>query len=235
MPDVLALLEFGPGGWGDEIAAGAAVTLALSLATLPVGIVVGFFVALAKQSSDTLIRLSAEIYTTIFRGLPELLTLFLVYYGAQYGFSKISTWALGFSVEISAFVAGVVALGVVLSSYASETFLSAFRGIPRGQYEAAFAVGLTRAQTMRLVILPQLVRLAAPRPLQSLALADEGYGARLGDYANELLRMTTIAVGNTKQPFLFYGVACLIYLAMAVVSSFGIWRIDRWASRGHGK
>jgi polar amino acid transport system permease protein len=235
VPDVLALLEFGPGGWGDEIAAGAAVTLALSLATLPVGIVVGFFVALAKQSGDKLIRLSAEIYTTIFRGLPELLTLFLVYYGAQYGFSRISTWILGYAVEISAFVAGVVALGLVLSSYASETFLSAFRGIPRGQYEAAFAVGLTRAQAMRLVIVPQLVRLALPG-LSNLWLSLMKDTALVSAITlNELLRMTTVAVGNTKQPFLFYGVACLIYLALALASSFGIWRIDRWAWRGSGK
>lgn len=235
MPDILALLEFGPGGWGDEIAAGAVVTAALSLATLPVGLVAGFFVALAKQSSDVLIRLSAEIYTTIFRGLPELLTLFLVYYGAQYGFSQISTWILGYPVEISAFLAGVVALGLVLSSYASESFLSAFRGIPRGQYEAAFAVGLTRAQTMRLVILPQLIRLALPG-LSNLWLSLMKETALVSAITlNELLRMTTIAVGNTKQPFLFYGVACLIYLAMALLSSVGIWRIDQWAWRGSGK
>src|SRR5258708_26448522 len=160
--DSLALLAWGSNGGGDELAAGTAVTITLSLATLPVGIIVGFFIALGKQSSDPLIKLSAEIYTTIFRGLPELLTLFLVYYGAQFGFSAVSTVIIGHAVEIHPFLAGIVALGVVLSSFASETFLSAFRGIPHGQYEGAYPIGLSRYRTLRLIIVPQLIRLALP-------------------------------------------------------------------------
>ena len=232
MGDWLGLLSFGPHGWGDELAAGAAVTIGLAVATLPVGLTIGFFVALGKQSPDRLIRLSAEIYTTIFRGLPELLTLFLVYYGAQYGFSAIAQLILGHPVEINAFLAGMVALGLVLSSYASETILSAFRAIPRGQYEGAYAIGLSRGRTMRLVILPQLVRLALPG-LSNLWLNLMKDTALVSVITlNDLLRMTTVAVGTTKQPFFFYGVACLIYLALSVLSSIGIWRIDAWASRG---
>jgi polar amino acid transport system permease protein len=230
--DLLALLAFGPTGWGDELAAGAAVTIGLSLATLPVGITVGFFVALGRQSSDRLVRLSAEIYTTIFRGLPELLTLFLVYYGAQFSFSALSRAVIGRSVEINPFLAGMVALGLVMSSYASETFRSAFRGIPVGQYEAADALGLHRRRTMRLIILPQLIRLALPG-LSNLWLNLMKDTALVSVITlNDLLRMTTVAVGATKQPFFFYLVACLIYLAMSMVSSIGIWRIDLWASRG---
>ena len=89
MGELLGLLQFGANGWGDELAAGALVTIALSLATLPVGLVVGFFVALGKQSCDPLVRIAAQIYTTIFRAVPELLTLFLVYYGAQFGITAL--------------------------------------------------------------------------------------------------------------------------------------------------
>jgi polar amino acid transport system permease protein len=228
----LALLSFGPNGWGNQLAAGAAVTVALSLATLPLGLVAGFFVALGKQSSDPLIKLSAEVYTTIFRGLPELLTLFLVYYGAQFGFSALSKLILGYPVEIHPFLAGMVALGLVLSSYASETFLSAFRGIPHGQYEGAYAVGLSRYLTMRLVIVPQLLRLALPG-LSNLWLNLMKDTALVSVITlNDLLRITTVAVGATKQPFFFYAVACLIYLLFSMLSSIGIWRIDAWASRG---
>ena len=73
----------GPKGWGDDIACGVFVTISLALATLPIGLVVGFFVALAKQSSEPSLRLAGNIYTTIFRGLPELLTLFLVFTAAR--------------------------------------------------------------------------------------------------------------------------------------------------------
>ncbi len=78
--DVWTLISFGPEGWGDDIARGVLVTLSLALATLPFGLVAGFLIALAKQSKERPLRLAADIYTTIFRGLPELLTLFLVYY-----------------------------------------------------------------------------------------------------------------------------------------------------------
>lgn len=228
----LALLAWGSGGWGDELAAGTAVTLGLALATLPVGLTLGFFIALGKQSKDPLVRMSAEIYTTVFRGLPELLTLFLVYYGAQFGLSSLSRFATGQPLEINPFFAGMIALGFVLSSYSSETFLSAFRGIPRGQYEGAYSIGLTRAQTMRLVIFPQLIRLALPG-LSNLWLNLMKDTALVSVITlNDLLRQTGVAIGSTRQPFFFYSVACLIYLAMSMLSSIGIWRIHVWSSRG---
>jgi polar amino acid transport system permease protein len=230
--DLFSLLQFGPQGWGDELAAGAGVTIALSLATLPIGVVVGFFMSLAKQSSDPLVRRGAEIYTTIFRGLPELLTLFVVYYGAQYAVSAMTRAITGASIEISPFIAGMVALGLVLSAYATEAFASAFRGIPHGQYEGAYAIGLTRLQTMAFVIVPQLIRLALPA-LSNLYLSMMKDTALVSVITlNDLLRQTTVAVGSTKEPFFFYLVACLIYLALSVLSSVGIWRIDAWASRG---
>jgi polar amino acid transport system permease protein len=232
LSDLISLLQFGPDGWGDELAAGAGVTIALSLATLPIGLSVGFFVSLAKQSTDPLVRRGAEVYTTIFRGLPELLTLFVVYYGAQYSVSALTRLVFGAPAQISPFLAGMVALGLVLSSYASEAFASAFRGIPRGQYEGAYAVGLTRYQTMRLIIVPQLIRLALPS-LSNLYLSMMKDTALVSAITlNDLLRQTTVAVGSTKQPFFFYLVACLIYLFLSIVSSIGIWRIDAWASRG---
>jgi polar amino acid transport system permease protein len=230
--DLFSLLQFGSKGWGDELAAGAGVTIALSLATLPLGVTVGFFMSLAKQSSDPLVRRGAEIYTTIFRGLPELLTLFVVYYGAQYTVSSITRALFGVPMEISPFVAGMVALGLVLSAYATEAFASAFRGIPHGQYEGAYAIGLTRLQTMSFVIVPQLIRLALPA-LSNLYLSMMKDTALVSVITlNDLLRQTTVAVGATKQPFFFYLVACLIYLLLSVLSSIGIWRIDAWASRG---
>ena len=106
----------------------------LSLATLPIGLVVGFFVALGKQSPDRLIRLAAEIYTTIFRGLPELLTLFLVYYGGPVSASRGCPCTSVNRTPPSRSTASRRhgGAGLVLSAYASEVFLSAFRGHPAG-------------------------------------------------------------------------------------------------------
>ena len=231
MGELLGLLQFGANGWGDELAAGALVTIALSLATLPVGLVVGFFVALGKQSRDPLVRIAAQIYTTIFRAVPELLTLFLVYYGAQFGITAL-LGAFGGNFQISPFLAGMVALGLVLSAYASEVFLSAFRAIPVGQYEASAALGLHRVRTIRLIIFPQLIRLALPA-LSNLWLNMMKDTALVSVITlNDLLRQTSIAVGTTKEPFFFYAVACVIYLVLSMLASVGVWRIDVWSSRG---
>jgi polar amino acid transport system permease protein len=230
--DVWTLLSFGPEGWGDDIARGVFVTLSLALATLPFGLLVGFLIALAKQSSEPSLRLAGNIFTTIFRGLPELLTLFLVYFGAQIGIQQVvRLFRPDASVEINSFVAGMIALGVVFSSYASEVFLSAFRAIPHGQYEGGYAVGLSKTQTMRLVILPQLIRIALPGlgNLWLILLKDTALVSVVG--LADILRQTGIAARVTKEAFLFYGVACLLYLALAILSSFAFSAIERWAGK----
>lgn len=232
METTLTLLGFGPEGWGDEIASGMLVTVSLALATLPLGLVAGFLITLAKLSEERSLRLAANIYTTIFRGLPELLTLFLVFYGVQLGIQRVvSLFSPGTTIEISAFAAGMVALGVVFSSYASEVFLSAFRAIPRGQYEGGWAIGLSKWQTMRLVVLPQLIRIALPglSNLWLILLKDTALVSVIG--LSDIIRQAGIAARVTKEAFLFFSVACLLYLVLAILSSVAFSYIERWAGR----
>ena len=232
MLDLLNLLSFGPTGWGDEILLGTWLTVRLALATLPFGLVLGFLVAVAKRSHSYPLRVLSEAFSTIFRGLPELLTIFIVYFGASLLFQWIVNHFTEATVELNGFVAGMVALGVVFAAYASEVFTAAFNGIHRGQWEGASAIGLHRWHTMRLVILPQLIRLALPglANLWLILLKETSLVSVIS--INELLRMTYQAVSFTKQPFFFYFVACMIYLVLSIVSSFGISAIERWAERG---
>ncbi len=226
-------MSFGDEGWGDEIARGTLLTVGLALATLPLGLLLGFFVALAKDSDEPSLRRAAEIYTTIFRGLPELLTLFIVFYGVQIILRQIASLIVeNPSIEINSFVAGMAALGLVFSAYASEAFLSAFKGIARGQYEGGHALGLSRLQTMRLIILPQLIRLALPAlsNLWLILLKDTALVSVIG--LADVLRQAGIAARVTKEAFLFFGIACLIYLVLAILSSVVLSRIEAWSRRG---
>ena len=231
--EILSLLGFGSAGWGDEVLAGVGVTIALALATLPVGLTIGFFVALGKQSHEQSIRLAANIYTTIFRGLPELLTLFIVFYGAQIGIQSAYAAITGSEtvIQVNAFVSGMIALGVVFSSYASEVFLSAFKAIPKGQYEGGWSVGLSGWHTMRLVILPQLIKIALPglANLWLILLKDTALVSAVG--LSDILRQTGIAARVTKEAFLFFGTACMIYLLLAIISSYFINMISDWAAK----
>jgi polar amino acid transport system permease protein len=232
MQSMWTLISWGPEGWLDDIFYGVFITISLAAATLPGGLLVGFLVALAKQSAEPSIRLAGNIYTTIFRGLPELLTLFLVYYGVQIGLqSLVRVIDPSATIEVNSFVSGMVALGVVFSSYASEVFLSAFRAIPRGQYEGGYSIGLSNFQTMRMVVLPQLIRIALPglANLWLILLKDTALVSAIG--LSDILRQTGIAARVTREPFLFFSVACLIYLVLAIISSFGINAIERSVSQ----
>ena len=235
MWETLQLLSFGDGGWGDELLAGFTVTITLALATLPFGLVMGLLIALAQISEEPSLRRAARIYTTIFRGLPELLTIFIVFYGGQMALQALVSRFTDEYVEVNAFAAGMLALGLVFSAYASEVFLSAFRGIPAGQWEGAAALGLSRFATFRLVILPQLIRLSIGG-LGNLWLILTKETSLVSVIAlDELLRQTSVAVGVTKQPILFYSVACAIYLGLSLVSSRGLVLIERRVNRGEAR
>lgn len=214
------LLSWGPEGWSDDIAYGALVTIALALATLPIGLTIGFLVAWAKQSEERSLRLAANIYTTIFRGLPELVTLFLFFFGMpvllQY---IIRLFKPDATIDVDSFIAGMIVLSLIFSSYASEVFLSAFRAISQGQYEGAYAVGLSKWLTMRKIILPQLLRIAFPG-LENcwLSLLKDTSLVSVVNLA-ETLRNASVAARVTKQSFLFYSVAALVFLVLAILSS----------------
>src|SRR5260221_4351824 len=124
MPDFLTLISFGPRGWGDELLRGAGLTVALALVTLPFGVTLGLLLAFAKNSSEPSLRFFGHAVTTLFRGLPELLTLFLVYFGGQ----QVIRWVaslLGFAGawQLDGFLAGVIPLCAGLSASARQTFL----------------------------------------------------------------------------------------------------------------
>lgn len=233
MGETFGLLAFGPGGWGDELAAGALVTLSLALATMPVGVSAGLAVALMQRSRSKVLRSVATVFTTVFRGLPELLTLLIVYYGGQILLRKLFA-AIGYGgdVQIPGFLAGMIALGLVLAAFSAEVWLGALNAVTTGQREAASALGLRPAQTFRLVVMPQVIRVALPGLSNNwLALLKET--SLVSTIALvDLMRQTNIAVGATKEPFLLYGVACLIYLVFSMASGGVFGWLEKRANRG---
>jgi polar amino acid transport system permease protein len=219
--------------WGPALARGALMTVGLALTTLPFGLALGFAAALAKDSKSGWLRGAGEIYTTVFRGLPELLTLLLIYYGSQILTQHIAD-AVGSSatVNISPFMAGAIALALVFGAYSSEVLLAAIRGIERGQIEAARSFGMAPALVFRRIVAPQVLRIALPGLGNNwlVLLKDTSLVSVIA--LNDLLRETSIAVEKTRQPFQFYAVACVLYLAMTAVSTLAIARAEKAAGRG---
>ncbi|MFB9886320.1 ABC transporter permease [Balneatrix alpica] len=227
--EALAILSWGDGGWGDELGRGLGITLALALTTLPIGLVLGLLLALAAVSRQGWLRQLAKLYTGTLRGLPELLTLFVVYNGAALLLTSLMRWLdpeSGF-VELSPFAAGVVALALVFSAFAAEVLRGAYQALDKGQREAARALGMSASLSFWLVEFPPMLRLALPG-LGNLWLNLLKDTALVSVIAlNDLMRMASVAVGATKQPFLFYLSVCLLYWALCVLSEWGLGRLER--------
>lgn len=233
MAHYLELLSYGDSGWGDEILGGLWLTVKLFLATLPFGLVLGFLMALVKRSNSKVARVFSNVYTTVFRGVPELLTLFIIFYGGQIVLQNVvELFSSEITVDLNAFLAGMIALSLVFSSFASEVFLSAMNSVPTGQAEAARALGLGKIRTMQRVVFPQILRHALPG-LSNLSLILQKETALVSIIAlDELLRNTQIAVGVTKEPIFFFSIACGLYITLAFLSSFLIGNIESWVNRG---
>jgi len=230
----LKLLSYGPDGWGDELLAGAWITISIALATVPFGLALGLAVALAKRSRSPILRALSTLYTTIFRGVPELLTLYVIYFGFQMLLQKLWT-ALGFTsnLEISPFLAGMVALGVVLAAFSAEVWLGALNSIQKGQREAASALGLSKWQAFRLVVFPQLMRVALPGLGNNWMVLLKETSLVSVITLQDTMFIATRANVVTKEPFLFFGVAALIYLVFSVLSTWGFGKLEARANRGH--
>ncbi|MBU4527484.1 MAG: ABC transporter permease [Hoeflea sp.] len=215
-------------GFGDQIIAGAITTLQVALTSLVLGIAVGLCGAMAKVNGIGALRWLADGYTTIVRGIPELLIILILYFGGTVALTAL----LGRYVEVDAFAAGVFALTIVFGAYATEVFRAALLAVPRSQIEAAHALALSRALTFRLVILPQMWRYALPGlgNLWLTLLKDTALISVVG--LEDLMRKASVAAGATHDPLTFYLIAAALYLTFTSVSLVGLALLEQRAGRG---
>lgn len=215
-------------GFGEQMLAGAITTLQVAFASLAFGIVVGWCGALAKRSQSRSVRWVANGYTTVIRGVPELLLILMLYYGGTVALTGL----FGRYVEIDAFSAGVLALTVVFGAYATEVFRAAIQAVPAGQIEAARALGFSNLSVWRLVIMPQMWRHALPGlgNLWLTLLKDSALISVVG--LEDLMRKASIAAGATHDPLKFYSAAACVYLMFTTISLAALAALERRTDRG---
>ncbi|WPO99357.1 ABC transporter permease subunit [Pseudomonas sp. HR96] len=228
----LFLLGFAEGGWGPALLAGALLTVALALACLPIGLPLGLAMAMAARSRRRVLSTLAAVFSTVFRGLPELLTLLLVYYGCQIGAQKLLAY-LGYSGEVvlNTFVAAMIALSLVFAAFSAEVWAGALKTVGKGQYQAAAALGFGPLKSFFWVVLPQMTRAALPGLSNNwlTLLKDTSLVSTIS--LVDLMRQTQLAVSSTRQPLLFYAAACVLYLLLAALSGRVLARLERHYSR----
>ena len=224
MPD---LLSFGADGWGDELLSGLTVTLLLALIAFVCGTVAGLMLMLARRQGF-IARYFVAGYVTVFRGVPELLILYLFFFGTGVVVQHVAA-SLGYTnrINLSGFALGVFALSVIVTAYATEAFRGAANSIPAGQLEAAQAFGFSGPKRFLLIELPQLLRVALPSlgNIWLIVLKDTALVSLTA--VAELMRQAGVAAGSTHRPFTFYAVAALIYLAVSFFSERVISRVEK--------
>ena len=228
----LGLANFSLQGFGPLLLQGTWMTLKLAVLSLAVSVLLGLLGSSAKLSSHRLLRVPAQLYTTLIRGVPDLVLMLLIFYSLQ-------TWLTNFTdamdweyIEINPFSAGVITLGFIYGAYFTETFRGAILSVPRGQIEAATAYGLKRGQRFRFVVFPQMMRFALPGignnwmvMLKATALV-----SIIG--LADLVKAAQDAGKSTYQLFLFLVIAALIYLAITSASNFVLRRLERHYGAG---
>ncbi|WGF89239.1 ABC transporter permease [Marinivivus vitaminiproducens] len=230
----MELLAFGDHGWGDEMLRATAMTVAVALASFALGLVLGMAGAAAKLSNSLILRTLGDVYTTLVRGIPELLIIYLLFFGGSLAIMAVMRGLFAYDgyVEIDSFTIGAVAVGVVSGAYSTEVIRGAVRAVPRGQIEAAIAMGMPPWLRLRRILIPQATRYALPGlgNVWQLTLKDTALISVTG--LVEIMRQSHVAAGSTRQPFTFFLAAALLYLAITTISNWGFQRAELHASRG---
>ncbi|EPM50515.1 ABC transporter permease [Pseudomonas syringae] len=219
-------------GFGPALAAGALMTVQLALSALCLGLVLGLLGVLAKTSPYKPLQWLGGTYSTLVRGIPELLWVLLIYFGTVNGMRALGEWLGIPNLALSAFAAGVIALGLCFGAYATEVFRGAILAIPKGHREAGLALGMSRSRILFKLVLPQMWRIALPGlgNLFMILMKDTALVSVIG--LEEIMRHAQIAVGFTKEAFTFYMVAAIMYLGLTVLAMIGMYFLEKRAGRG---
>lgn len=220
-------------GYGPGILQGTVLTIELCLASLAISVVLGIITALAKLSRVRAANLIAHAYTTIIRGIPDLVLMLLIFYGGQVFINQVGPM-LGYDdyIDINPFMAGVSTIGFIFGAYMAETFRGAILAVPGGQLEAGYAFGMTRLQVFMRILMPQMVRHAIPGFGNNwlVLMKTTALVSIIG--LKDMVRMAGLAAGATRMPFTFYLVVALIYLILTSVSILILNRINKRYSVG---
>ncbi len=206
-------------GYGSSILQGTILTIELSLASLAIAVALGILCALAKLSDQRVFRAAAQVYTTIIRGVPELVLMLLIYFGGQVLINQVApVFGVEAYIDINPFMAGVCTIGFIFGAYLAETFRGAILAVPAGQLEAGYAYGMSRLQVFFRILVPQMVRHAIPGFGNNwlVLMKTTALVSIIG--LNDMVRTASLASGATRMPFTFYMVIAVIYLILTSVS-----------------
>ena len=228
------LLAFGNTGWGDELFFATLMTIAVSITAMIIGFCFALIFTPLKLSKNKLLNFIGNSYTTIIRGVPELLVIYLLFFGGSGAIMYVAS-IFGYNkyIEINAFITGSFAIGIISGAYSTEVFRGAIQSIDKGQFEASKVLGLKKPVHFFKVIMPQMLRLAVPNlsNVWQITLKDTSLISVTG--LVEIMRQSYIAAGSTRDPLFFYSFAAVLYLLLTFLSMKLINKLEIKYRRGY--
>ena len=230
----MELLSFGKTGWGDELLIATMMTIAVSITAMIIGFLFALIFTPLKLSKSKFLNLIGNSYTTVIRGVPELLVIYLFFFGGSGAVMYVAS-IFGYNeyIEINAFITGSFAIGIISGAYSTEVFRGAIQSIDKGQFEASKVLGLKKPVHFFKVIMPQMLRLAIPNlsNVWQITLKDTSLISVTG--LVEIMRQSYIAAGSTRDPLFFYSFAAVLYLLLTYLSMKLINKLEVRYSRGY--
>ncbi len=220
-------------GYGPSILEGTVLTLEVSLAALFIAMILGIIGALSKLSHSSILRIIAQVYTTVIRGIPDLVLMLLVFFGGQVLINQLGP-LVGYDdyIDINPFIAGVSTIGFIFGAYMTETFRGAILAVDRGQLEAGSAYGMSGGMVFRRILLPQMVRHALPGFGNNwlVLIKTTALVSIIG--LDDMVRKAAMAAGATRKPFTFYVAVAINYLLITTVSIYILKYLEKRYSVG---
>ncbi len=230
----MELLSFGKTGWGDELLIATMMTIAVSITAMLIGFLFALIFTPLKLSKSKFLNILGNCYTTVIRGVPELLVIYLFFFGGSGAVMYVAS-IFGYNeyIEINAFITGSFAIGIISGAYSTEVFRGAIQSIDKGQFEASKVLGLKKPVHFFKVIMPQMLRLAIPNlsNVWQITLKDTSLISVTG--LVEIMRQSYIAAGSTRDPLFFYSFAAVLYLLLTYLSMKLINKLEVRYSRGY--
>ncbi|POZ61598.1 ABC transporter permease [Chromobacterium alticapitis] len=206
-------------GYLPSILEGLALTLKLAGASLAVSVVLGLVGALFKSTSSRALTLLAECYSTVVRGIPDLVWMFLLFFGAQMALNDLCGRFGWQAPDIDPFVAGVSTLGFIFGAYMTETFRGAMMAVHKGQMEAGLAYGMSPLRVFFRIQLPQMVRYALPSFSNNWLVLVKSTALVSVIGLNDVMYRADAAKSATQQPFDVYIIVGALFLCVTGVSN----------------
>ena len=232
-PYNMGLLAFGDNGWGDELFFATLMTLAVAITAMFIGFIFSLIFTPLKITNNKILNFVGNFYTTVIRGVPELLVIYLFFFGGSSAIMFVAK-IFGYDgyIEINAFITGAFSIGIISGAYSTEVFRGAIQSIDKGQFEACKVLGLNKYIYSFKIVIPQMLRLAIPNlsNVWQITLKDTSLISVTG--LVEIMRQSYIAAGSTRDPLFFYSFAALLYLILTFFSMKIFNKLEQNYNRG---